>query len=94
MQMNDIQRVPASKAKVWAALNDPEILGRCIPGCQSLAMTSPTEMAATVVVKVGPVKATFSGKVNLVGSRPAQRLSDLPAKVREALQDSPRAARP
>lgn len=65
MQMNDIQRVPASKAKVWAALNDPEILKRCIPGCQSLAMTSPTEMTATVVVKVGPVKATFSGKVNL-----------------------------
>jgi uncharacterized protein len=65
MQMNDIQRVPASKAKVWAALNDPEILKRCIPGCQSLAMTSPTEMTATVVVKVGPVKATFAGKVNL-----------------------------
>jgi len=57
--------VPASKAKVWAALNDPEILERCIPGCQSLAMTSPTEMTATVVVKVGPVKATFSGKVTL-----------------------------
>jgi carbon monoxide dehydrogenase subunit G len=65
MQMNDIQRVPASKAKVWAALNDPETLKRCIPGCQSLAMTSPTEMTATVVVKVGPVKATFSGKVTL-----------------------------
>ena len=65
MQLNDIQPVPASKAKVWAALNDPEILKRCIPGCQSLAMTSATEMTATVVVKVGPVKATFSGKVNL-----------------------------
>jgi carbon monoxide dehydrogenase subunit G len=65
MQMNETQRVPASKAKVWAALNDPEILKRCIPGCQSLAMTSPTEMTAIVVVKVGPVKATFSGKVNL-----------------------------
>jgi carbon monoxide dehydrogenase subunit G len=65
MQMNDIQRAPASKAKVWAAINDPESLKRCIPGCQSLAMTSPTEMTATVVVEVGPVKATFSGKVNL-----------------------------
>jgi carbon monoxide dehydrogenase subunit G len=65
MQMNEIQRVPASQAKVWAALNDPEILKRCIPGCQTLAMTSPTEMTATVVVKVGPVKANFSGKVNL-----------------------------
>ncbi|MCP3373406.1 SRPBCC family protein [Bradyrhizobium cajani] len=65
MQMNDSQRIPASKAKVWAALNDPEILRRCIPGCQSLEMASPTEMTATVVLKVGPVKATFSGKVTL-----------------------------
>jgi len=65
MQMNESQRVPASQEKVWAALNNPEILKRCIPGCQSLEMTSPTGMTATVVVKVGPVKATFSGKVTL-----------------------------
>jgi hypothetical protein len=65
MQMNDSQRIPASKANVWAALNDPDILRRCIPGCQSLEMASPTEMIATVVLKVGPVKATFSGKVTL-----------------------------
>ena len=65
MQMNDSQRIPASKDKVWAALNDPLILKQCIPGCQSLEMTSPTEMTATVVFKVGPVKATFGGKVTL-----------------------------
>jgi len=65
MRMNDSQRIPASKAKVWAALNDPDILKRCIPGCQSLEMSSPTEMTATVVLKVGPVKATFGGKVTL-----------------------------
>ena len=65
MQMNDSQRIPAPKEKVWAALNDPEILKQCIPGCQSLEMSSPTEMTATVVFKVGPVKATFSGKVTL-----------------------------
>ena len=57
--------MPAPRDKVWAALNNPEILKRCIPGCQSLEMTSPTEMTATVVVKVGPVKATFAGKVTL-----------------------------
>jgi carbon monoxide dehydrogenase subunit G len=50
---------------VWAALNNPEILKQCIPGCQSLDMTSPTEMTATVVFRVGPVKATFGGKVTL-----------------------------
>ncbi|MBR0893555.1 carbon monoxide dehydrogenase subunit G [Bradyrhizobium tropiciagri] len=65
MQMNDSQRIPASKEKVWAALNDPDILRRCIPGCQSLEMASPTEMTATIVLRVGPVKATFGGKVTL-----------------------------
>jgi len=65
MQMQDSQRIPASKAKVWAALNDPEVLKKCIPGCQALEMTSPSEMTATVVFKVGPVKATFGGKVTL-----------------------------
>ena len=65
MQMNDSQRIPAAKDKVWAALNDPTVLKQCIPGCQSLEMASPTEMTATVVFKVGPVKATFGGKVTL-----------------------------
>src|SRR4030081_62753 len=65
MQMNDSQRIAAPKEKVWAALNDPEILKKCIPGCQSLEMSSPTEMTATVVFRVGPVKATFGGKVTL-----------------------------
>ncbi|WP_441279037.1 SRPBCC family protein [Tardiphaga sp. 172_B4_N1_3] len=65
MQMKDSQTVPASRDKVWAALNDPAVLKQCIPGCQVLDMTSPTEMTATVVIKVGPVKATFGGKVTL-----------------------------
>jgi uncharacterized protein len=57
--------VPVSRDKVWAALNDPDVLRQCIPGCQSLEMTSPTDMTATVVIKIGPVKATFGGKVTL-----------------------------
>lgn len=65
MQMNDSQRIPAPRETVWAALNDPEVLKRCIPGCESLEMTSPTEMTAAVVLKVGPVKARFGGKVTL-----------------------------
>ena len=70
MQMNETQHVPAPQAKVWAALNNPEILKRCIPGCQSLEMTSPTEMAAAVVIKIGPVKANFTGKVTLSDLNP------------------------
>jgi carbon monoxide dehydrogenase subunit G len=50
---------------VWAALNDPDVLKQCIPGCQSLEVTGPNEMTATVIFKVGPVKATFGGKVTL-----------------------------
>src|ERR1700761_249295 len=65
MQMNDSQRIPAPKQKVWEALNDPDILKQCIPGCQSLEMSAANEMVATVVIKVGPVKATFGGKVTL-----------------------------
>jgi carbon monoxide dehydrogenase subunit G len=65
MQMNDSQRIEAPKEKVWAALNDPQVLKKCIPGCQNLEMSSPTEMTATVVFKVGPVKAMFGGKVTL-----------------------------
>jgi carbon monoxide dehydrogenase subunit G len=65
MQMADSQRIPVAKEQVWAALNDPAILRRCIPGCESLDRTSPTEMTATVVIKVGPVKARFGGKVTL-----------------------------
>lgn len=65
MEMNDSQRIPAAKEKVWAALNDPDVLEACIPGCQSLEVTAPNEMTATVVFKVGPVRATFGGKVLL-----------------------------
>ena len=69
MQMNDSQRIPAPKDKVWASLNDPEVLKKCIPGCQSLEMSSPTEMTATVIFRVGPVKATFGGKLAQLGQR-------------------------
>jgi carbon monoxide dehydrogenase subunit G len=50
---------------VWEALNNPDVLRQCIPGCQSLEMSAPNEMTATVVLRVGPVKATFGGKVTL-----------------------------
>ncbi len=65
MQMTDSRTIPAPRDKVWAALNDPKILQACIPGCESLEMTSPTEMTAKVTLKVGPVKASFGGKVTL-----------------------------
>ena len=65
MDMSGSQRIDAPQDKVWAALNDPAILKQRIPGCQEIEQTSPTEMTAKVVLKIGPVKATFAGKVTL-----------------------------
>jgi hypothetical protein len=63
MDMQGEERIAASRQAVWAALNDPDILRQCIPGCQALEMKSPTELTATVKIKVGPVSASFSGDV-------------------------------
>jgi len=57
--------LPADRAAVWAALNDPEVLKRCIPGAQELEKLSDTEFQASVRAAVGPVKATFKGRVVL-----------------------------
>lgn len=65
MEMNDTQRINAPREAVYAALNDPEVLKECIPGCESLEKISDTEMNATVVLRVGPVKARFNGAVEL-----------------------------
>lgn len=65
MDMNGSQRIEAPRETVWAALNDVEVLKACIPGCESITMKSDTEMEAQVVLKIGPVKASFSGKVTL-----------------------------
>jgi len=65
MEMTGEYRIAAPRAQVWAALNDPEVLKISIPGCETLDMTSDTDMTAKVVAKIGPVKATFVGKVKL-----------------------------
>ncbi len=64
------ETITAPIQKVWEALNDPEILKACIPGCQSLEKKSPTELEATIVLKVGPIKATFAGEVTLKNLNP------------------------
>ena len=57
--------IPATREKVWEALNDEEVLRKCIDGCEELKKESDTEFSARVTAKVGPVKAKFSGKVTL-----------------------------
>jgi len=65
MDMTGEYRIAAPRQKVWEALNDPDILKQCIPGCETITKQSPTEMSATVRAKVGPVSARFGGKVTL-----------------------------
>lgn len=65
MDMTGSQRIEASREEVYAALNDVDILRQCIPGCDSIEKTSDNEMVAKVTLRIGPVKASFAGKVQL-----------------------------
>ena len=65
MTMTGEVTLPAERPKVWALLNDPEVLKSAIPGCESLEKTGDNGFAAVVKTKIGPVSATFKGKVEL-----------------------------
>ncbi len=64
------ERIEAPIARVWDALNDPEVLQACIPGCESLEKSSDTTLAAVVTLKIGPIKAKFNGEVELKNLNP------------------------
>ena len=65
--------IPASPEVVWNGLNDPVVLKACIPGCEQIEKTSPTDFVATATLKIGPVRATFKGKVSLSELDPPSR---------------------
>lgn len=65
MDLSDEIRIQAPRDVVYRALNDPEILRDCIPGCEELIQHSPEKLEAKVVLKIGPVKARFAGEVTL-----------------------------
>ena len=65
MDMTGERRIPAPRETVWAALNDPAVLKASIPGCESLEKLGDDQMKATASIKVGPISAKFSGKVQL-----------------------------
>ena len=65
MHMTDSRDIKADPQTVWASLLDPEVLKACVPGCQEMHGSSEEGFDATVVQKVGPVKATFKGHVQL-----------------------------
>lgn len=65
MELADEIVINASKNQVYLALNNPEVLQQCIPGCEELIKHSDTELEAKVLLKIGPVKARFKGNVQL-----------------------------
>ncbi len=70
MELQGSVTIPAEPGQVWQALNDPEVLRKCIPGCEEVRQISPQEMHARVMLKLGPVRANFIGKVLLTDVRP------------------------
>ena len=72
MELSGDHRIAASRQAVWDALNDPEVLKACIPGCESLTQDGDNAFDAIVVAKVGPVRAKFSGRVELSNIRPPE----------------------
>jgi uncharacterized protein len=65
MELHDQIHINAPRERVFAALNDIDILRQAIPGCEAIEAVSPTEFAATVSAKIGPLKARFNGQVSL-----------------------------
>jgi uncharacterized protein len=70
MEMTGQQIVAAPQPRVWAALNDPDVLKACIPGCHSIERVSDTEYRVAMTAAVGPVKAKFNGKLLLADINP------------------------
>lgn len=70
MKMSGEETIAAPIENVWAALNDPDLLKQCIPGCESITKKSDTEFSARVVMKIGPIKAGFTGNVELKDLKP------------------------
>ena len=72
MEITGEYHIQAPRLKVWDALNDPEVLRRCIPGCEQFEQQAKNEYHAKVVSKIGPVKAKFNAKVSLTELQPPQ----------------------
>jgi carbon monoxide dehydrogenase subunit G len=70
MDMTGERRIPASRQTVWTALNDPTVLKQSIPGCESLEKVSDSEFKAVASIKIGPISARFTGRVELTDIDP------------------------
>ena len=81
MEMSGEQLIPASQAATWAALNDPEILKACVPGCESIEKTAENEYVVLMTARIGPVSAKFKGKLALSDLDPPNSYSTYQVKA-------------
>jgi carbon monoxide dehydrogenase subunit G len=75
MELTGEEKIAQSIEKVWEALNDPLILKECIPGCEEITKTSDNEYKVVLLAAVGPVRARFSGKLQLADLNPPSSYS-------------------
>jgi carbon monoxide dehydrogenase subunit G len=75
MEMSGEQLVPAAQAQVWSALNDPQVLKECVPGCESIEPLGGDTYQVLMVARVGPVSAKFKGKLTLSDIKPPESYS-------------------
>jgi uncharacterized protein len=72
MKVQGTQHLAAARERVYAALTDPQILKRCIPGCESLEKHDKGHYEAVIKAGVGAIKGTFRGNVTLEDMRPPE----------------------
>ena len=70
MKLTGSYKIPTDKQTVWEALNNPDILQKCIPGCEEFKKNSDTSFTATATNKIGPFNASFTGDVELQDLNP------------------------
>jgi carbon monoxide dehydrogenase subunit G len=75
MEMKGEQLLPATQQVTWDALNDPEVLKACVPGCESITPAGDNAYEVLMVARVGPVSAKFKGKLTLSDIRPPESYS-------------------
>lgn len=75
MKIEGEHLLPAARDRVWAALNDPDVLVKTIPGLKQLASTGDDAYDATIELAVGPVRGTYQGKARITDKSPPERMT-------------------
>jgi len=75
MEMSGEQLIPASQQETWEALNDPQVLKACVPGCEAIDLISGNEYQVQMTARVGPVSAKFKGRLTLSDIKPPNSYS-------------------